>query len=218
MDAAPQTGYIIRSRGLGAGGDARLGRRRRHQRGGAAHGRDHGRCERGRRASNLGFANPFIYQDAGRATSHDITQGSNANGTGGNFPADRRIRHGDGPRIGQGEQRSPPRSAPTRASPITFEATKLTGTHPLNMKRVKKGKVVDFTGRLTNTHTPGPIANRQIIRDRERQHHRRRPHRLERRVGHPFRVKKRMSWHAVFMGSGVEKPSQSPTRTVRIQH
>ena len=104
------------------------------------------------------------------------------------------------------------------ASPPTFEHTKLTGTHPLNMKRVNKGKVVDFTGRLTNTGTPGPIANRQIIV-----------------IGNgniigvdrtdsngvwdiKFRVKKRTSWHAVFMGSDVERPSQSPTHTVRIRH
>ena len=32
------------------------------------------------------------------------------------------------------------------ASPITFDSTEAHGTHPLNMKRVKKGKIVDFTG------------------------------------------------------------------------
>ena len=31
------------------------------------------------------------------------------------------------------------------------------------MKRVKKGKIVDFSGVLTEHATAGPLANRQII-------------------------------------------------------
>ena len=31
-------------------------------------------------------------------------------------------------------------------------------------------------------------------------------------------IKKRLSWHAIFMGSDVERPSLSPAHTVRIKH
>ena len=61
------------------------------------------------------------------------------------------------------------------------------------------------------------FANRQIIVIGERQHHRRRPHGYIGEWEIRFKVKKRMTWHAVFMGSGAEKATSSPSRTVRIK-
>ena len=86
------------------------------------------------------------------------------------------------------------------------------------MKRVKKGAVVTFEGVLTNVTGAHPIANRQIIVignggiigvDRTG---------TSGKWEIRFKVKKRTSWHAVFMGSAAEKPDLSPTLTVRIQH
>ena len=103
MDAAPQTGYIIRSRGLGAGASGPWGTRRRHERRGAAHGRDHGRRERGRRTQPR-LRQPVHLPGTGCVAGdfHDIDPGSNANGTGTNFPAGAGLRPGDRPRLGQG--------------------------------------------------------------------------------------------------------------------
>ena len=104
------------------------------------------------------------------------------------------------------------------AAPLTFDHTKLTGTHPLNRKRVNKGKLVDFTGRLTNKDAGGGIANRQIIVVGNGN-----IIGVDRTDAHgvwdiKFKVKKRLSWHAVFMGSDIERPSSSPTHLVRILH
>ena len=71
------------------------------------------------------------------------------------------------------------------------------------MKRVKKGAVVTFEGVLTNVTGAHPIANRQIIVignggiigvDRTG---------TSGKWEIRFKVKKRTSWHAVFMGSGL---------------
>ncbi|MGH3074772.1 MAG: hypothetical protein ACRDQC_07595 [Gaiellales bacterium] len=167
---------------------------------------------------NLGFANPFIYGNFLVTDFNDILLGNNSNGTGSNWPADT----GFDLVTGRGSlvaNTFATKLASYIALAPTFDHTKLTGTHPLNRKRVNKGKVVDFTGKLTNTdNANSPIANRQIIV-----------------IGNGniigvdrtdangvwdihFKVKKRLSWHAIYMGSDVERPSLSPTLTVRIQH
>jgi kumamolisin len=216
MDAAPQTGYIIRSRGLGSGGtpvwDIVGGTS------GAAPLAAAITADANEDAGqNLGFANPFLYGTLAQGDFHDVTQGSNSNDTGSSFTA--------GPGFdlvtGRGSLKGSNFAtalATYVAAPLTFDHTKLTGTHPLNRKRVNKGKLVDFTGRLTNKDAGGGIANRQIIV-----------------IGNgniigvdrtdangvwdiKFKVKKRLSWHAVFMGSDIERPSSSPTHLVRILH
>jgi hypothetical protein len=164
----------------------------------------------------LGFANPFIYQAPG-SVFHDITQGNNVNFTGSNFQA----RHGFDLVTGRGSViASSFATALAGFTPTTptFDNTKLSATHPLNMKRVKKGSMVTFSGVLTDTTKHAPIANRQIIVigggriigvDRTGT-----AGKWEIR----FKVRKRMTWHAVFMGSVNQKPAQSPNRLVRIQH
>ena len=168
--------------------------------------------------ANLGFANPFIYQERTSGDFHDITQGNNSNGTGSSFQA--------GPEASTWSRAAVGRSAQLRggarrihaAASLTFDTTKLTATHPTNMKRVKKGAVVTFAGVLTNMTGAHPIANRQIIVigngdiigvDRTG---------TSGKWEIRFKVKKRTSWHAVFMGSAPRRPDLSPTLTVRIQH
>ncbi len=219
MDAAPQTGYIIRSRGLGAGstpvwdivggtsGAAPLA---------AAITADANESAGGG-AANLGFANPFLYGTWLPPTSTTSPRATTRTGpapTGRPTSSSTWSPAADRSRAAT----SRPRSPTYVATAPTFDHTKLTGTHPLNRKRVNKGKLVDFTGRLTNKDTPGPIANRQIIV-----------------IGNgniigvdrtdangvwdiKFKVKRRTSWHAVFMGSDIERPSFSPTHLVRILH
>jgi subtilase family serine protease len=215
LDAAPQTGYIIRSHGLGGlgatygivGGTSAAAPLM------AAITADANESA----GKHLGYANPFIYQTLVPGDFFDITQGNNVNFTGSSFQA------------GAGFDMVTGRGAPDAAAfaaalagftPVvpTFDTTKLTATHPTNMKRVKKGTVVTFEGVLTNVTGAHPIANRQIIVigngsiigvDRTG---------TSGKWEIRFKVKRRTSWHAVFMGSGSEKPDLSPTLTVRIQH
>ena len=159
MDAAPQTGYIICSHGLGGFG-ATSGDRRRNQRCRAADGRDHGRRERVRRR-HLGFANPFLYQTLVPAISSTSRRATTSTSPA-RLPGRPGLRHGDRARLG--ERRSVRGGAGRiHARRATFDTTKLTATHPTNMKRVKKGAVVTFSGVLTDATGAHPLANRQII-------------------------------------------------------
>ena len=88
--------------------------------------------------ANLGFANPFIYQEAGSGDFPDIKQGNNSNGTGSLWPA----ANGFDMVTGRGSVKGAAFAASARrvhAAVITFDTTKLTATHPTNLKRVKKG-------------------------------------------------------------------------------
>ncbi len=104
-------------------------------------------------------------------------------------------------------------------NPIVFHTTKLTATHPLNLKRVRKGKKVVFSGVLTDTTNHSPLRHRQVL--------------LVAANGNVlgfdgtgrsggwqivFKVSKRLTWHAIFMGSAHEKGSSSRSRTVRIKN
>ncbi len=219
MDAAPQTGYIIRSRGLGSGGTPVWGIVGGTS--GAAPLAAAITADANESAGqNLGFANPFIYKTLVGGSGgdfNDVLTGSNANGTAPFFSAHMGWDHvtGWGSLIGTNFANA---LATYVATPPVFHHTKLTGTHPLNNKRVTRGKLVDFTGRLTDKDAGGGIANRQIIV-----------------IGNgniigvdrtssngvweiKFKVKKRLSWHATFMGSDTQRPAFSPTHTVRIRH
>ncbi len=100
-----------------------------------------------------------------------------------------------------------------------FHTTKLTATHPVNLKRVKKGSKVTFSGVLTDTDEPQSARHRQVL--------------LVAANGNVLgfdgtgksggwqivvKISKRTTWHAIFMGSAREKGSSSPSRTVRIKH
>ncbi|HEX2378476.1 MAG TPA: hypothetical protein VHI30_13015, partial [Gaiellales bacterium] len=220
LDAAPQTGYIIRSHGLGGTGAiygivggtsaaaplmAAMTADANEAAGGAGH--------------RLGYANPFLYSDLRTAVNgfFDITQGSNINFTGQFFTAGIGFDMVTGLGAPEGDTLAATLATYTPA-PITFDTTRLTATHPLNLKRVRKGSIVTFSGLLTDTTKAKPLANRQVIVigsgriigvDRTG---------TAGKWEIKFKVKKRMSWHAIFMGSGSERPDSSPTLTVRIQH
>jgi subtilase family serine protease len=219
MDAAPQTGYIIRSRGLGSGGTPVWGIVGGTS--GAAPLAAAITADANEDAGqNLGFANPFIYKTLAIGAGgglRDVLTGSNSNGTGNFFSAHSGWDHvtGRGSLVGSDFAT---KLAAYVATPPTFHHTKLTGTHPLNRKRVTRGKLVDFTGRLTDKDAHHGIANRQIIVmgsggiigvDRTNSNGV-----WEIR----FKVTKRLSWHAVFMGSDTQRPAFSPTHLVRIRH
>ena len=178
---------------------------------------NHRGCERIRRRCESRLREPVHLPGSRHGDFHDITQGNNSNGTGSSFQA--------GPRFdmvtGRGSviaNNFATAFAGFTPPVLSFDTTKLTATHPTNMKRVKKGAVVTFEGVLTNVTGAHPIANRQIIVignggiigvDRTG---------TSGKWEIRFKVKKRTSWHAVFMGSASEKPDLSPTLTVRIQH
>jgi kumamolisin len=216
MDAAPQTGYMIFSRGLG-GGSTPVWNIVGGTSGAAPLIAGITADANEQVGTNLGFANPFIYQTEVQTDFFDIKQGSNSNGTGQFFSALAGWDHVTG-RGSVKADKFATALATYVATPIVWEHTKLTATHPLNRKRVNKGRLVDFTGKLTNLDTPGPIANRQIIVIGNG-----RIIGVDRTDANGvwdihFKVKRRLSWHAIFMGSDLERPSLSPTLLVRINH
>ena len=217
MDAQPSTGYRIFSHGLGTPGAGSWGTV-----GGtsaAAPLMAGITADANERAGfDLGFANPFIYQE-NAGDFHDIVSGNNVNFTGSSFHA----RIGFDMVTGRGSVDANAFATALAAfTPTvpTFATTKLTATHPLNLKRVKKGSMVTFSGKLTDVTAGGkPIANRQIIVigaggallgvDRTG---------TKGKWEIRFKVNRRITWHAVFMGSASQKPDQSPNRIVRILH
>ena len=173
-------------------------------------------------ASDLGFANPFIYNwngtGLGPATSPTSRAGTTATAPARFWPATNGFDMVTGRGSVNGAAFAAALAGYTPAV-ITFHSTKLTATHPLNLKRVKKGASVTFSGVLTNTTSAQSARHRQMLVvasngnmlgvDR-----------TGRSGGWEIviKVKKRLTWHAVFMGSAHEKGSVSRSRTVRIKH
>jgi len=220
MDAAPGNGYVIFSHGLGGSGGiwAVVGGTSAAaplMAGITADANENA-------ATDLGFANPFIYNTTGNGLAggafHDITTGSNSNGTGAFWSAGPGYDMVTGRGSVKGDAFAAALPGYTPAV-ITFHTTKLTATHPLNLKRVKKGSKVVFSGVLTDTTSHAPLRHRQVL--------------LLNANGRVLgfdgtsangvwqivhKVSKRFTWHAIFMGSAREKGSVSPSRTVRIKH
>jgi kumamolisin len=164
---------------------------------------------------NLGFANPFIYD--GTNAFSDVITGNNVNFTGTAYQA----RNGYDFVTGRGSIVADQFASDLATFVVTqpvWEQTKLTGTHPLNRKRVNRGSIVTFAGKLTNIDTPGPIAHRQIIVIGNSRiiaiTHSTADGTWEARA----KIKKRTTWHAIFMGSDLEMPDLSPNRLIRIRH
>jgi kumamolisin len=222
MDAAPGRGYLIFSHGLGGSGGSwnvvgGTSAAAPLMAGITADANE----SVGGGASDLGFANPFIYGTIANgmiaADFRDITSGNNSNGTGSLWPA---LVEYDMV-TGRGSVRGAnfaTELASYVAPAIVFDTTKLTATHPLNLKRVKKGSKVTFSGVLTDTTGHHPLFHRQVL--------------LLAANGNVIgfdgtnkngvwqivlKVSKRLTWHAIFMGSAHEKGSTSPSRTVRIK-
>ncbi|HYX83557.1 MAG TPA: S53 family peptidase [Gaiellales bacterium] len=218
MDAAPSNGYTIFSHGLGfnnkavwdvVGGTS-----------GAAPLIAGITADANHSAGfNLGYANPFIYLTEVAGDFHDIPSGNNNQFGGSSFTA----RSGFDMVTGRGSViGSSFASELAGFTPVispTFDTTKLTSTHPLNRKRVKKGAIVSFRGVLTDTTAGHPIPHRQILLLNSN----------GRVLGVDstntsgqwainFKVKRRLRWHALFMGSGSEKGSTSRAKLVRIKH
>jgi kumamolisin len=220
MDAAPARGYVIFSHGLGGSGGSW----------GAVGGTSAAAplmagitADANESAGfDLGFANPFIYNSTGTGlvagAFTDIVSGNNSNGTGTLWPT----AAGYDMVTGRGSVKGAAFAAALAGfTPVvpTFHTSKLTATHPLNLKRVPKGKKVTFSGVLTDTTNHSPLVHRQVLLVAAN----------GRVLGFDgtgrsggwqivFKVTKRLTWHAIFMGSAHEKGSVSRSRTVRIKN
>ena len=200
-----------------------LGSRRRDERRRAAHGRDHGRRERGgRRATWASRTRSSTTPPAtawSPATSRTSRAGHNSNGTGPFFKAVA----GYDMVTGRGSVKGATFAAALAGYvpvPIVFHTTKLTATHPVNLKRVKKGSKVTFSGVLTDTISHQPARQPPgAPRGRERQRARLRRHGQERRWEIVFKVSKRhhrgtrSSW-----ARRTRRARRRRRRTVRIKH
>jgi kumamolisin len=222
MDAAPGNGYTIFSHGLGGSGGTWgvVGGTSAAAPLMAGITADANESVGG--ASDLGFANPFIYNSNGTGLGPgaftDIVSGNNSNGTGSLWPT----AVGYDMVTGRGSVKGAAFAAALAGytpAVITFHTSKLTATHPLNLKRVPKGKKVVFSGVLTDTTNHSPLVHRQVLLVAAN----------GRVLGFDgtgrsggwqivFKVTKRLTWHAIFMGSAHEKGSVSRSRTVRIKN
>ena len=110
----------------------------------------------------LGFANPFLYAQAGTSVFHDIVSGTNSIFGGRHFAARPGLRHGD--RAGL-VRAGPFATALAAYAPgaVTVDATALDVTGPVNGSRIAYGRRITFRGTLTDTTTSRPIANALVL-------------------------------------------------------
>jgi kumamolisin len=164
----------------------------------------------------LGFANPFLYAQAGTSVFHDIVSGTNSIFGGRHFAA----RPGYDMATGLGSVRAGAFATALAAyapAAVTVDATALHVAGPLNGRRLVYGRRATFHGTLTDTTTSRPIANALVL--------------VATNVGF-FRVRtngagawsvtrskailRDLSWHAVYAGSDTTAPASSPTRKLFV--
>jgi kumamolisin len=164
----------------------------------------------------LGFANPFLYAQAGTSVFHDIVSGTNSIFGGRHFAA----RPGYDMATGLGSVRVGPFATALAAyapAAVTVDATALHVAGPVNGRRIAYGRRVTFRGTLTDTTTSRPIANALVL--------------VATNVGF-FRIRtnaagawsvtrskailRDLGWHAVYAGSDTTAPASSPTRKLFV--
>jgi kumamolisin len=164
----------------------------------------------------LGFANPFLYAQAGTSVFHDIVTGTNSIFGGRHYAA----RPGYDMATGLGSVRAGAFATALAAyapAAVTVDATALHVAGPVNGRRTPYGHRVTFRGTLTDTTTARPVANALVV--------------VVTNVGF-FRVRtnaagawsvtrskailRDLSWHAVYVGSDTTAPASSPTRKLFV--
>ncbi len=158
----------------------------------------------------LGFANPFLYANAGTSVFHDITTGSNSITGGSSYTAQvgYDLTTGLGSVDAQNLATALAAASPSVPNPDT---TTLTADAPLSTKTITYGQPVTFHGTLTDSTTASPIANKAVY--------------VQTSVG-IFRdttdasgiwsitllkaLTRNLTWHAVFVGSDTLLPASFP--------
>jgi Pro-kumamolisin, activation domain len=164
----------------------------------------------------LGFANPFLYAQAGTSVFHDIVSGTNNLLGGTHF----RARPGYDLATGLGSIRAGAFATALAAyapGAVTPDTSRLTVAGPVDGKRIRYGQKVTFSGTLTDTTTGQPIANGPVMvvtnlgvfRDRTDPAGRW-------SVSRSKAILRNLTWHVAYLGSGATAPASTANRTVYV--
>jgi len=164
----------------------------------------------------LGFANPFLYSQAGTAVFHDIVSGTNNLFGGRHYTA----RPGYDMATGLGSIRAGAFAAALAAyapGAVSVDATALNVAGPLNARRTLYGNTVTFRGTLTDTTTARPIANAAVLVVTNLGYFRTRTNAAGAwSVTRSRAITRDLNWHVVYVGSDTTAPASSPTRKLYV--
>ncbi|MEP6641198.1 MAG: S53 family peptidase [Gaiellales bacterium] len=164
----------------------------------------------------LGFANPFLYAQAGTSVFHDIVSGTNSIFGGRRYDA----RPGYDMATGLGSVRAGAFATALAAyapAAVTVDATALHVAGPVNGRRTLYGHKVTFRGTLTDTTTGRPIANALVLVVTNGAFFRVRTNPAGAwSVTRSKAILRDLSWHAVYPGSDTTAPASSPSRKLFV--
>ena len=164
----------------------------------------------------LGFANPFLYAQAGTSVFRDITVGTNSLFGGPSYTA----HAGYDLATGLGSVRAGPFATALAAyapGAVSVDSTTLHVAGPADGRRIAYGRRVTFRGTLTDTSTSQPIANAAVLLITNLDTFRVRTSAAGRwQLTRSRAILRNMSWHAVYLGSDTEAPASSPTRSLEV--
>jgi kumamolisin len=164
----------------------------------------------------LGFANPFLYAQAGTGVFHDIVSGTNNLFGGRHYTA----HPGYDLATGLGSvDASAFATALAGYAPgaVSVDATALRIAGPADGRRIDYGRKVRFRGTLTDTTTSQPVANAAILVVTNLDTFRVRTNAAGRwQVTRSMALRRNLSWHAVYVGSDTEAPASTSTRAVYV--
>jgi kumamolisin len=164
----------------------------------------------------LGFANPFLYAEAGTSVFRDIVSGTNNIFGGTKYTA----RPGYDLTTGLGSVRAGPFATALAAyhpGAVSVDATALHIGGPVSGHRVVYGHKVVFHGTLADTTTSAPIANAAILVITPFDEFRARTNAAGAwRVTRSLALTRTVSWHAAYLGSDTEAPAVTPTRRLFV--
>lgn len=164
----------------------------------------------------LGFANPFLYAQAGTGVLRDIVSGTNNL-----FGGHRYTAHaGYDLATGLGSIRAGAFATALAAyvpGAVSVDATALAIAGPADGRQIGYGRKVTFRGTLTDTTTSQPIANAAVLVVTNLETFRVRTNAAGRwQVTRSKAIVRNLNWHAVYIGSDTEAPASTPARRVYV--
>jgi pro-kumamolisin-like protein len=164
----------------------------------------------------LGFANPFLYAQAGTGVFRDIVSGTNNLFGGSRYTA----HPGYDLATGLGSIRAGTFATALAAyapAAVSVDSTALDVAGPVDGRRIVYGRKVTFRGTLTDTTTSQPVANAAVLVVTNLDTFRVRTNAAGGwRVTRSKAILRNLSWHAVYLGSDTEAPAATPTRRIYV--
>ncbi|HEY2787899.1 MAG TPA: hypothetical protein VGI72_00520, partial [Gaiellales bacterium] len=164
----------------------------------------------------LGFANPFLYAQAGTSVFRDIASGTNNLFGGSHYTA----RPGYDLATGLGSIRAGAFATALAAyapGAVSVDSTALALAGPVNGRRIAYGRKVTFRGTLTDTTTSQPVANAAVLVVTNLETFRVRTNASGRwQVTRSRAILRNLGWHAVYLGSDTEAPATTATRRIYV--